>query len=159
MLYQAFYLHSLKLKVTSILAGLINAVTPLMTLLAIMVAFREEKIKAYQVVTSLLTGFMGVLVVLGAWQGLGVAIQSRIGSGTFVSCNLLWSFISVLSQILITPQNSGRIFGCWTINNRGSNFFPYFISDGNREWPTNWSGISDACSWSIGIGFCLHLEL
>jgi drug/metabolite transporter (DMT)-like permease len=57
-------------KVTSILAGLINAVTPLMTLLAIMVAFREEKIKAYQV-TSLLTGFMGVLVVLGAWQGLG----------------------------------------------------------------------------------------
>lgn len=57
-------------KVTSILAGLINAVTPLMTLLAIMVVFREEKIKAYQV-TSLLTGFMGVLVVLGAWQGLG----------------------------------------------------------------------------------------
>lgn len=30
-------------KVTSILAGLINAVTPLMTLLAIMVVFREEK--------------------------------------------------------------------------------------------------------------------
>ena len=57
-------------KVTSILAGLINAVTPLMTLLAIMVVFREEKIKAFQVI-SLLTGFMGVLVVLGAWQGLG----------------------------------------------------------------------------------------
>jgi drug/metabolite transporter (DMT)-like permease len=57
-------------KVTSILAGLINAVTPLMTLLAIMVVFREEKIKAYQVI-SLLTGFLGVLVVLGAWQGLG----------------------------------------------------------------------------------------
>jgi len=57
-------------KVTSILAGLINAVTPLMTLLAIMVVFREEKIKAYQVI-SLLTGFIGVLVVLGAWQGLG----------------------------------------------------------------------------------------
>ena len=57
-------------KVTSILAGLINAVTPLMTLLAIMVVFREEKIKAYQVI-SLLTGFVGVLVVLGAWQGLG----------------------------------------------------------------------------------------
>lgn len=57
-------------KVTSILAGLINAVTPLMTLLVIMVVFREEKIKAYQVI-SLLTGFVGVLVVLGAWQGLG----------------------------------------------------------------------------------------
>lgn len=57
-------------EVTSILAGIINAVTPLMTLLVIMVAFREEKPKKYQVV-GLLMGFIGVLTVLGAWQGLG----------------------------------------------------------------------------------------
>ena len=57
-------------EVTSILAGIINAVTPLMTLLAIMIAFREEKPKNYQVI-GLLTGFIGVLTVLGAWQGLG----------------------------------------------------------------------------------------
>jgi drug/metabolite transporter (DMT)-like permease len=57
-------------KVTSILAGIINAVTPLMTLLAIMIAFREEKPKNYQVV-GLLLGFLGVLTVLGAWKGLG----------------------------------------------------------------------------------------
>lgn len=57
-------------KVTSILAGIINAVTPLMTLLAIMIAFREEKPKNYQV-TGLILGFLGVLTVLGAWKGLG----------------------------------------------------------------------------------------
>ena len=57
-------------EVTSILAGIINAVTPLMTLLAIMIAFREEKPKSYQVI-GLLIGFLGVLTVLGAWQGLG----------------------------------------------------------------------------------------
>lgn len=57
-------------EVTSILAGIINAVTPLMTLLAIMLAFREEKPKSYQVV-GLLLGFVGVLTVLGAWEGLG----------------------------------------------------------------------------------------
>ena len=57
-------------KVTSILAGIINAVTPLMTLLAIMIAFREERPKKYQVV-GLLIGFLGVLTVLGAWKGLG----------------------------------------------------------------------------------------
>jgi drug/metabolite transporter (DMT)-like permease len=57
-------------QVTSILAGIINAVTPLMTLLAIMIAFREEKPKNYQVV-GLLLGFLGVLTVLGAWNGLG----------------------------------------------------------------------------------------
>ena len=58
-------------KVTSILAGIINAVTPLMTLLAIMIAFRSEKPKRSQVI-GLLCGFTGVLVVLGAWRGLGV---------------------------------------------------------------------------------------
>ena len=57
-------------EVTSILAGIINAVTPLMTLLAIMVVTRDEKPKLYQVV-GILIGFIGVLTVLGAWKGLG----------------------------------------------------------------------------------------
>ncbi len=57
-------------EVTSILAGIINAVTPLMTLLAIMIAFREERPKNFQVL-GLVLGFTGVLTVLGVWQGLG----------------------------------------------------------------------------------------
>ena len=57
-------------KVTSILAGIINAVTPLMTLLVMMTLFREEKPKRYQII-GLLVGFGGVLTVLGAWRGLG----------------------------------------------------------------------------------------
>jgi len=57
-------------EVTSILAGIINAVTPLMTLLAIMLVTRDEKPKLYQV-AGILIGFTGVLTVLGAWRGLG----------------------------------------------------------------------------------------
>jgi drug/metabolite transporter (DMT)-like permease len=57
-------------QVTSILAGIINAVTPLMTLLAIMIVFRAEKLKSFQII-GLLIGFLGVLTVLGAWNGLG----------------------------------------------------------------------------------------
>ncbi len=57
-------------EVTSILAGIINAVTPLMTLLAILLVNREEKPKSGQIV-GLLIGFVGVLIVLGAWNGLG----------------------------------------------------------------------------------------
>ncbi|CAN2226270.1 RhaT Permeases of the drug/metabolite transporter (DMT) superfamily [Candidatus Nanopelagicaceae bacterium] len=57
-------------EVTSILAGIINAVTPLMTLIAIMFVTRNEKPKFYQVL-GIGIGFMGVLTVLGAWQGLG----------------------------------------------------------------------------------------
>ena len=57
-------------EVTSILAGIINAVTPLMTLIAIIVVSRNETPTTPQVV-GLLLGFLGVLTVLGAWQGLG----------------------------------------------------------------------------------------
>lgn len=57
-------------EVTSILAGIINAVTPLMTLIAIILVTRNERPTAPQVI-GLLLGFIGVLTVLGAWQGLG----------------------------------------------------------------------------------------
>lgn len=57
-------------EVTSILAGIINAVTPLMTLIAIILVTRKERPTAPQVI-GLLLGFIGVLTVLGAWQGLG----------------------------------------------------------------------------------------
>jgi drug/metabolite transporter (DMT)-like permease len=57
-------------EVTSILAGIINAVTPLMTIIAILVINRAEKPKSAQLF-GLLLGFFGVLTVLGAWKGLG----------------------------------------------------------------------------------------
>jgi drug/metabolite transporter (DMT)-like permease len=57
-------------EVTSILAGIINAVTPLMTLLAILFVNRAEKVKGVQVI-GLVIGFTGVLIVLAAWNGLG----------------------------------------------------------------------------------------
>jgi drug/metabolite transporter (DMT)-like permease len=57
-------------EVTSILAGIINAVTPLMTLIAILLVNRSEQPKSGQII-GLLIGFAGVLVVLGAWNGLG----------------------------------------------------------------------------------------
>jgi drug/metabolite transporter (DMT)-like permease len=57
-------------EVTSVLAGIINAATPLMTLIAILIVHREEKPKSFQFV-GIIIGFTGVLIVLGAWRGLG----------------------------------------------------------------------------------------
>jgi drug/metabolite transporter (DMT)-like permease len=66
-----------EVKVTSILAGIMNAVTPLMTLLVMMTIFRAERIKIYQVL-GLLLGFFGVLTVLGVWKGLGTNPASAV---------------------------------------------------------------------------------
>ncbi len=56
--------------VTSILAGLINATTPLMTLLVMLAAFKEEKVSFNQKF-GLIVGATGILTVFGVWNGLG----------------------------------------------------------------------------------------
>ena len=57
-------------EVTSILAGIINATTPLMTLLVMLLIFREEKVSLNQV-TGLIIGAVGIAIVFGIWNGLG----------------------------------------------------------------------------------------
>lgn len=59
-----------EVRVTSVLAGIINATTPLATLIVILVAFRDDKPKTFQLL-GLLVGGLGVLTVLGIWKGLG----------------------------------------------------------------------------------------
>lgn len=56
-------------RVTSALAGIINGATPLMTLLAILIAFPEERPTRDRII-GLLIGFAGVLVVIGVWNGM-----------------------------------------------------------------------------------------
>ena len=56
--------------ITSVLAGIINATTPLMTLIFILLLFREERLKPEQI-AGLLIGALGVMVVVGVWKELG----------------------------------------------------------------------------------------
>ena len=56
--------------VTSVLASIINAGTPLMTLVFMLVVFREERLKPEQII-GLLIGALGVLTVVGVWKDLG----------------------------------------------------------------------------------------
>ena len=56
--------------VTSVLAGIINATTPLMTMVFMLLLFREQKLKSEQII-GLFIGAFGVMVVLGIWKGVG----------------------------------------------------------------------------------------
>jgi drug/metabolite transporter (DMT)-like permease len=57
-------------QISSVLAGLWNATTPLMTLLAVLIAFPEEQ-PTRERMAGLGIGFAGVVLVLGPWRGLG----------------------------------------------------------------------------------------
>ena len=56
--------------VSSALASILNAVTPIATVIVMLIAFRSEKLKAH-VIVGLVVGLVGVLIVLGVWQGFG----------------------------------------------------------------------------------------
>lgn len=57
-------------RVPSVLAGIWNGTAPLTTLAVTLIAFRAHR-PGRQQLTGLALGFVGVLVVLGAWHGLG----------------------------------------------------------------------------------------
>jgi drug/metabolite transporter (DMT)-like permease len=57
-------------RVSSGLAGIWNAVTPLVVLPVAVLVFRTERMTVRRT-AGLLTGFLGVLVVLGVWEGVG----------------------------------------------------------------------------------------
>ena len=57
-------------KVSSILAGLWNATTPLMTLLVMFTLIRDER-PGGRALVGLAGGFCGVTLLLGPWQGVG----------------------------------------------------------------------------------------
>lgn len=57
-------------QISSVLAGIINAVTPLFAFLAFFVVLPKER-AGLDRIAGLLVGFAGVVVVLGVWNGLG----------------------------------------------------------------------------------------
>ena len=66
-------------RTTSVLASIINALVPITSLFFISVVFRDDKITTSQM-SGLAIGLVGVLVVLGVWQGLGNNPWWAVGS-------------------------------------------------------------------------------
>jgi len=115
-------------EVTSILAGIINAVTPLMTLIAIMLVSRNEKPTTPQIV-GLLLGFLGVLTVLGAWKGLGD--------------NPLWAILVLLAAVtcygfsfpysrrfILPAQLKPEVMAATQVTLGAITLLPFFLIDG-----------------------------
>ena len=84
-------------KVTSVLAGLTAGMIPLTTLLFLVTVFREEHVHRHQI-AGLLIGFVGILVVVGVWHGLGTNPWWAIVSlaAVIISYGLAFPYICLL---------------------------------------------------------------
>lgn len=80
--------------VSSVMAGLLNATTPLMTFLVISLAFREQQIDRNQGL-GLVIGFAGIVLVTGAlsggqgnsWRGIGALLLATLCYGISMPYN------------------------------------------------------------------------
>lgn len=139
-------------KVTSILAGIINAVTPLMTLLVMMTLFREEKPKRYQVF-GLFIGFAGVLTVLGVWKGLGdnpiLAILALLAA---VAC---YGFSFPYSRRYVLPHKlAPEALATTQVSLAAITLLPFFLIDGVEKYQFRLGPVSAMLALGIlGTGY------
>ncbi|MCX6453652.1 MAG: DMT family transporter [Actinobacteria bacterium] len=87
-------------RVTTVLAGIINAGTPLTTLIFLLLVFRTEKIAKHQIL-GLLIGGIGVLTVLGIWKGIGS--NSAIGALALLGAITCYGLSFPIIRKYLTP--------------------------------------------------------
>lgn len=86
--------------VTSVMAGILNATTPLMTLLVMTLVFRAERVTANQIV-GLVAGFFGVALVSGVLHGLGE--NKMIGVAALLGATFCYGLSFPYARRFVTP--------------------------------------------------------
>ena len=87
-------------KTTSIVAGIINACTPLATAIITMIAFPKLAFKPKQII-GILIGALGVLTILGVWKGVGH--NSIVGATQLLLAVTCYGLAFPIIQKFITP--------------------------------------------------------
>ena len=88
--------------VTSVMAGILNATTPLMTLLVMTVIFRSEKVNANQL-AGLAIGFIGVALVSGVIHGLGE--NKLVGVAALLGATFCYGLSFPYARRFVTPMS------------------------------------------------------
>lgn len=95
--------------VTSGLASIYNATTPIMTAIMAWAVFRVEKLKPGQIV-GILVGILGVMVIIAPWQGLDVD-QSLIAQLAILGATACYGFsLAYMRRFVSNSGMSALVF-------------------------------------------------
>jgi drug/metabolite transporter (DMT)-like permease len=146
--------------VSSALASIINASTPVFTVLAIMIAFRAEKPKP-QVLVGLSVGLVGVFVVLGIWQGFGD--NDPLAVGALLLAVTLYGFGSPFVRRFIEPMkidSKTAVFG--QVSTSALSLLPLYLIGPLTIGPATLQSIGGMLALGIlgtGIAYVLYYRL
>lgn len=145
--------------ISAVLAGLINSLTPLMTIAASMTVFRQRLLNP-RLALGLTVGFAGILIVLGVWNGLGggqaagigacVAAVACYGAGFPYSARFLTSRPNAESPVALA---TGQVL-CGTLQ-----ILPFALALGHvRPNPPATSFLAMAALGALGTGIAYVLN-
>jgi drug/metabolite transporter (DMT)-like permease len=146
--------------VSSALASIINASTPVFTVLAIMIAFRAEKPKP-QVLAGLGLGLVGVFVVLGIWQGFGD--NDPLAVGALLLAVTFYGFGSPFVRRFIEPMkidSKTAVFG--QVSTSAISLLPFYVAGPLTIGPASVESISGMLALGVlgtGLAYVLYYRL
>lgn len=146
--------------VSSALASIINASTPVFTVLAIMIAFRAEKPKP-QVLVGLGLGLVGVFVVLGIWQGFGE--NDPLAVGALLLAVTFYGFGSPFVRRFIEPMkidSKTAVFG--QVSTSAVSLLPFYLAGPLTIGPATAESVSGMLALGVlgtGLAYVLYYRL
>ncbi len=146
--------------VSSALASIINASTPIFTVIAILIAFRAEKPKP-EVVIGLTVGLLGVFVVLGIWNGFGENEPLAIGALIFaVTCyGIGGPFIrKFVEPLKLKPE--ATVFG--QVITSAATLLPFYLFGGLTSGPITFNAVAAMLALGVlgtGLAYVIYYQL
>lgn len=146
--------------VSSALASIMNASTPVFTVLAIVIAFRAEK-PTTQVLVGLAIGLVGVFVVLGIWQGFGD--NDPLAVGALILAVTFYGFGSPFVRKFIEPMKldpKTSVFG--QVSTSAISLLPFYLAGPLTTGPASFESIAGMVALGTlgtGIAYIIYYRL
>jgi drug/metabolite transporter (DMT)-like permease len=149
-----------ELKIASGLAGMVNAATPVMTVLAIMIAFRDQKPTRVQVI-GLGVGIVGTLVLLGVWQGFGE--NDPLALGALILATMFYGFGSPYIRKYVSPlglPNQVAVF--MQLTSASVATLPFYLAGPLLTGTPDWASIGSIVTLGVvgtGIAYVFYYRI
>ncbi|MFM7500273.1 MAG: DMT family transporter [Actinomycetota bacterium] len=133
-------------RVSSILAGIMNALTPIMSVLMILLIFRNEKLTANRIL-GIALGFLGVLIVLLVGESIGrISLSALTALVLAVLCYGI-SF-PYLSKFIILRKLPSESLATTQVSLAALTLLPFFIYRGVNSYQPSLEAVGSI----LGLG-------
>lgn len=149
-----------ELHIASGLAGMVNAATPVMTVLAIMIAFRDQKPTRVQII-GLAVGILGTLVLLGVWQGFGE--NDPLALGALILATMFYGFGSPYIRKFVSPlglPNQVAVF--MQLTSASIATLPFYLAGPLLTGAPDWASIGSILTLGVvgtGIAYVFYYRI